>query len=121
MQSIEIRASRTAATTTSKARLSLRVDMLSLCVLHYEGWAEYRIGEHDSRMGTINEIMVVSTKPIILDGSVNIVIYANQLIRNAFHAMMKTATSILDHHRAKEADERLMRIKEILTLIPEEA
>lgn len=51
---------------------------------------------------------------------INIVIYANQLIRSAFPAMMKTANNILENHRAKEADEQLMPISEILTLIPEE-
>lgn len=50
---------------------------------------------------------------------VNIVIYANQLIRSAFPAMMDTAKCILEHHRAKEADDRCLSIKEILTLIPE--
>ena len=51
---------------------------------------------------------------------VNIVIYANQLIRSAFPAMMRTAECILENHRAKEADEQCMPIKEILTLIPDE-
>lgn len=50
----------------------------------------------------------------------NIVIYANQLIRSAFPAMKKTAEMILSTHRAKEADDFCMSIKEILTLIPEE-
>lgn len=50
---------------------------------------------------------------------VSIVIYANQLIRSAFPAMEQTAKDILTHHRAKEADERLMPIKQILTLIDE--
>ena len=51
---------------------------------------------------------------------VNIVIYANQLIRSAFPAMMETAKSILSSHRAKEADGMLLPISKILTLIPEE-
>lgn len=51
---------------------------------------------------------------------VNIVIYANQLVRSAFPAMMETATSILENHRVKETEERLLPIREILTLIPEE-
>lgn len=51
---------------------------------------------------------------------VNIVIYANQLTRSAFPAMQKVATTILETHRAKEADDLCMPIKEILTLIPEE-
>ena len=50
---------------------------------------------------------------------VSILIYANQLIRSAFPAMEQTAKDILTHHRAKEADERLMPIKQILTLIDE--
>ena len=51
---------------------------------------------------------------------VNIVIYANQLTRSGFPAMQKAAAAILANHRAKEADDMCMPIKEILTLIPEE-
>lgn len=50
---------------------------------------------------------------------VNIVIYANQLTRSAFPAMQQTAVDILKYHRAKEVDERLMPIKDIITLIDE--
>ncbi len=50
---------------------------------------------------------------------VNIVIYANQLIRSAFPAMESTAKEILKHHRALEADAKLMPFKEIITLIDE--
>lgn len=50
---------------------------------------------------------------------VNVVIYANQLTRSAFPAMQKTAEDILRYHRAKEVDDRLMPIKEIITLIDE--
>ena len=48
---------------------------------------------------------------------VNIVIYANQLTRSAVPAMQKTAEDILRYHRAKEVDDRLMSIKDIITLI----
>ncbi len=51
---------------------------------------------------------------------VNIVIYANQLTRSGFPAMQKAALSILENHRAKEADDICMSINEILTLIQEE-
>ena len=52
---------------------------------------------------------------------VNVVIYANHLIRSGYPAMRKTAETILRCRRAKEADEAYcMPIKEILTLIPEE-
>lgn len=50
---------------------------------------------------------------------VNIVIYANQLTRSAFPAMEQTAKDILKYHRALEADERLMSIHDIITLIDE--
>lgn len=50
---------------------------------------------------------------------VNVVIYANQLTRSAFPAMQKTAEDILKYHRAKEVDDRLMPIKQIITLIDE--
>lgn len=50
---------------------------------------------------------------------VNIVIYANQLTRSAFPAMQRTAEDILRHHRAKEVDDRLLPIREIITLIDE--
>ncbi len=50
---------------------------------------------------------------------VRIVIYANHLIRSAFPAMQKTAESILEHGRCKEASEKYcMSIKDIITLIP---
>lgn len=50
---------------------------------------------------------------------VNIVIYANQLIRSAYPAMMQTAETILENNRCYEVDESCLAIKEILTLIPD--
>lgn len=50
---------------------------------------------------------------------VNLVIYANHLLRSAYPAMVKTAESILEHERSLEASEEYcMSIKDILTLIP---
>lgn len=51
---------------------------------------------------------------------INIIIYANQLMRSGFPAMQKAAETILKNHRAKEADDMCMPIREILTLIPED-
>lgn len=51
---------------------------------------------------------------------VNIIIYANHLIRSAYPAMQNAARAILEHGRALEADEYCMPIKEILTLISED-
>lgn len=57
------------------------------------------------------------TEEELSDHGVNIVIYANQLTRSAFPAMEKTAKDILRYHRAKEVDEKLMPIKDIISLI----
>lgn len=48
---------------------------------------------------------------------VNIVIYANQLTRSAFPAMENTAKIILKNHRAREAEDKLISFKNIITLI----
>ena len=61
----------------------------------------------------------VITEEELAQHGVNIVIYANQLTRSAFPAMQKTAEDILKYHRAKEVDDRLMPIKNIITLIDE--
>jgi phosphoenolpyruvate phosphomutase len=50
----------------------------------------------------------------LINHNVRIVIYANQLIRSAFPAMQRTAQSILEHGRCKEASENCMSIKEIM-------
>lgn len=55
----------------------------------------------------------------LAEAGVNIVIYANQLLRSAYPAMVDTAQKILKHGRAFEARENLMSIKDIITLIPE--
>ena len=59
------------------------------------------------------------TESELASHGVNIVIYANQLLRAAYPAMQLVAESILVNHRAKEADDSLMPIKSIITLIDE--
>lgn len=59
------------------------------------------------------------TEEELASHGINIVIYANQLTRSAFPAMQNTAMDILKHHRAKEVDDRLLSIKDIITLIDE--
>lgn len=61
----------------------------------------------------------VITEEELKKHGVNIVIYANQLMRSAFPAMVQTAKDILTYHRAKEVDDRLMPINQIITLIDE--
>ncbi|HJE02853.1 MAG TPA: phosphoenolpyruvate mutase [Aliarcobacter thereius] len=49
---------------------------------------------------------------------VNIVIYANHMLRAAYPGMKNVAKSILENDRSLEAEEKLLSIKEILDLIP---
>ncbi|HLE50399.1 MAG TPA: phosphoenolpyruvate mutase [Patescibacteria group bacterium] len=49
---------------------------------------------------------------------INIVIYANHLLRSAYPAMVKTAESILDTGRSLLADQYCMPIKDVISLIP---
>ena len=59
------------------------------------------------------------TEQELIDAGVNVVIYANHMLRSAYPAMAHTAESILKHGRCHEASEKLcMPIKKILTLIP---
>lgn len=48
---------------------------------------------------------------------VNIIIYANQLLRSAYPAMLSTATSILENQRSAESETQMMPINEILNLV----
>ena len=59
------------------------------------------------------------TEDEFAEWGVNIVIYANHMLRSAYPAMVNCAKSILEHGRCKEASaDFCMPIKEILTLIP---
>jgi 2-methylisocitrate lyase-like PEP mutase family enzyme len=49
---------------------------------------------------------------------VNVVIYANHMLRAAYPGMMNVAKSILENDRSQEAEKSLLSIKKILDLIP---
>ena len=53
-----------------------------------------------------------------IDLEVNIVIYANQMLRSAYPAMINVAESILLNGRSEESESDCMPIKEILDIIP---
>ncbi len=58
----------------------------------------------------------VYEKDLIKNGF-KLVIYANQLLRSAYPAMLNTAKTILKNNRAFEADKKIISIKEIINLI----
>jgi phosphoenolpyruvate phosphomutase len=49
---------------------------------------------------------------------INVIIYANHMLRAAYPGMMNVAKSILAHDRSLEAEKDLLSINEILELIP---
>ena len=69
-------------------------------------------------------IVVPSTYPHMTESElqdlgVNVIIYANHLLRSAYPSMINSAQSILENSRSKEAsDKYCMSIKDIITLIP---
>ncbi len=58
------------------------------------------------------------TEDELQKAGVNIVIYANHLLRSAYPAMIKVAEQILKNRRSYEASEFCMSVKEIINLIP---
>ena len=80
---------------------------------------KFRADNKETPIVVVPSSFNVITEEELADHGVNIVIYANQLTRSAFPAMQKTAEDILRYHRAKEVDDRLMKIKDIITLIDE--
>lgn len=58
------------------------------------------------------------TEEELASWGVNVVIYANHMLRSAYPAMVKCAKSILENSRSFEANELCMSVKEILNLIP---
>ena len=58
------------------------------------------------------------TEEELASWGVNVVIYANHMLRSAYPAMVNTAKSILTHHRSLEVNDMCMSVKEILELIP---
>tara|TARA_Y100000593_G_C4304906_1_gene335253 strand:- start:286 stop:1569 length:1284 start_codon:yes stop_codon:yes gene_type:complete len=58
------------------------------------------------------------TEKELIDIGVNVVIYANHLLRSAYPSMVNTATSILQNKRSYESNKNCLPIKQVLELIP---
>jgi phosphoenolpyruvate phosphomutase / 2-hydroxyethylphosphonate cytidylyltransferase len=54
----------------------------------------------------------------LINIGVDVVIYANNLLRSSYPAMVNTAKSILENKRSYEANKSCLPIKEVLELIP---
>ena len=80
---------------------------------------KFRKEDKDTPIVVVPTSFNTITEEELAQHGVNIVIYANQLTRSAFPAMEQTAKDILRYHRAKEVDDRLLPIKDIISLIDE--
>ena len=79
---------------------------------------KYRDFEKDIPLIAVPSSYNSVTEDKLKENGVNIVIYANHLLRAAYPAMMNAAKSILKNKRSLELDENLLSIKDILELIP---
>ena len=86
----------------------------------FERVEKFREQDKDTPIVVVPTSFNTVTEEEFKDRWVNVVIYANQLIRAAFPAMKDVAETILKNHRAKEVDDKCISIKEIITLIPED-
>ena len=84
------------------------------------------IGKYKARLGDAAAPLVVVPSSYnsiyeseLCEAGVAICIYANHMLRASYPAMLAVAESILMHQRSKEADELLMPVKRIITLIDE--
>jgi len=80
---------------------------------------EYKKIPHKVLLVAVPSTYSMITEEELIKAGVNIVIYANQMLRSAYPAMVKTAESILKNHRCYEADKLCTPIKDIISLIPE--
>ena len=102
--------------------ITLKKDVLDPQELNYV--IKYLEPETGSRNRAIGYVIPTTGKDALLseeeliDAGVNIVIYANHLLRSAYPAMVKTAETILKNKGCHEADKLCLPVKEILTLIP---
>ena len=80
---------------------------------------KFRAKDKDTPIVVVPSSFNTITEAELKEHGVNIVIYANQLLRAAFPAMENAAKSILTYHRAYETDSELLPIKDIITLIDE--
>lgn len=79
---------------------------------------EYKKGGYTAPLIAVPSSYSHITEEELTKAGVNIVIYANHLLRSAYPAMVKTAETILKNRRCHEANDYCMPIKDILTLIP---
>ena len=86
----------------------------------------FEFADHYSKFENKKPLVVVPTtynavtEEELNSKGINVVIYANHLLRAAYPSMMDTAISILKNKRSLEQDEAIMSVKDVLKIIPTE-
>ncbi len=112
------------AVTRAKAYIEAGADGIMIHSKEKEGDEIMEFCQHFSQFEDQVPLIVVPSsynhvyEEELIKAGANVVIYANQLLRAAYPAMVNVAKSILENERSKEVDDNCMSIKEILTLIP---
>ena len=108
----------------SKAYLAAGADGIMIHSRKADGAEIMEFAEHYKSFNTTCPLIVVPssfdkiTEDEFQAAGINVVIYANHMLRAAYPGMYKTAETILKNQRGFEAREYCMSIKEILEMIP---
>lgn len=78
---------------------------------------EYNTFENRQPLVVVPTTFSFITEDELVQAGVNMVIYANQLLRSAYPAMLKTAESILRFGRSYEIENNLMPVSQIINFI----
>ena len=80
--------------------------------------AKFRAVDKDTPIFVVPSTYNHVTEEDLIEAKINVVIYANHLLRSAYPAMVKVAEQILKDKSSKNTNDDCMPIKEIITLIP---
>tara|TARA_B100000780_G_scaffold222692_1_gene161792 strand:- start:2400 stop:3698 length:1299 start_codon:yes stop_codon:yes gene_type:complete len=112
------------AITRARAYIEAGADII---MIHSKEKSPDEIFEFCKIYQTFQDIVPLQVVPSTFDSvkedewekrGVNIVTYANHMLRSSYPSMLETAKSILTNGRAMEATENLLSIKEVINLIP---
>jgi phosphoenolpyruvate phosphomutase / 2-hydroxyethylphosphonate cytidylyltransferase len=124
IESLILEAGMEDAINRAKAYIEAGSDVIMIHSMHKDPDEIFEFCEQYNKFENRVPLMVVPssfnsiTEDEWRDRGVNIVCYANHMLRSAYPAMLKVAKSILDNGRSLEASEDCLSIKEILELIP---
>ena len=108
----------------ANAYLEAGADVIMIHSRHKEPTEIYEFCKHYSKFQNRAPLMVVPSsfnrtyEKDLADAGVNIVVYANHMLRSAYPSMVKVAKSILENGRSYDCKDDCISIKEILELIP---